>query len=96
MHAVERSYAGGDTGALFDLIEERRAEVEDLLRSVSGFVSYAAFRTDDGGVTVTVCQDKAGTDESSEVARNWVAENAADLSVEPPAISEGSVIVHLT
>ncbi len=96
MHAVARSYAGGDAGALFDLIEERRAEVEDLLRSVSGFVSYAAFRTDEGGVTVTVCQDKAGTDESSEVARNWVAENAADLSVEPPAISEGSVIVHLT
>ena len=96
MHAVARSYAGSDAGALFDLIEERRAEVEDLLRSVSGFVSYAAFRTDNGGVTVTVCQDNAGTDESSEVARNWVAENAADLSVEPPAISEGSVIVHLT
>lgn len=95
MHAVARTYAGTDAGALFDLIEERKAEVEDLLRSVTGFVSYAAFRTDDGGVTVTVCQDKTGTEESTEVARNWVAENAADLSVKPPGVSEGPVFLHL-
>ncbi len=43
-----------------------------------GFVSYAAFRSGaDSGMTVTVCQDKAGTDESSRRAAEWVKENVS-------------------
>ncbi len=44
---------------LFDLLEQRKAEIENLIRSVSGLQAYSLIRTDDGGVTVTVCQDKA-------------------------------------
>ncbi|MDJ0924082.1 MAG: hypothetical protein QNJ77_05925 [Acidimicrobiia bacterium] len=96
MHAVTRSYIGTGASELFNLIEQRRSEVEALLRGVTGFVSYAAFRTPDGGVTVTVCEDKAGTDESIGIARDWVAQNASDLATEPPLVAEGHVIVHLT
>ena len=71
-------------------------EVEGLLRGVSGFVSCTLFRTDDGGVTVTVCQDKAGTDESIQVARDWVADNAGDLGLSAPTVAEGTVAMHLT
>lgn len=77
-----------------DLLEQRKAEVESVIRGVTGFVAYSLIRTDDGGVTVTVCQDKAGTDESIQVARDWVRENAADLGSSPPAVSEGAVIIH--
>ena len=66
--------------------------MRELIGGVPGFVTYAAFRTDDGGMTVTVCQDKAGTDESSRRAAGWVAENAT-TSVDPPRITEGSTVI---
>ena len=96
MYAVVRSYSGSGAAALFDLIETRKDEVEGLIRSVTGFVSYDIIRTDDGGVTVTVCQDKSGTDESIQAARDWIQVNASDLGVSPPAISEGTVSLHLS
>jgi hypothetical protein len=37
-----------------------------------------------------------GTDESLQVARNWIQENAADLDTAAPSVSEGSVIVQLS
>jgi hypothetical protein len=95
MHAVTRSYSGQGASELFDRILAASDEVEGLLRGVEGFVSYTLFRTDDGGVTVTVCQSKAGTDESLGVARNWVAAHASDVGVAAPAVAEGPVGMHL-
>ena len=96
MHTVIRSYSGIGAAALVDLLEKRKEEVEGLIRSVSGFASYTFARTADGGVSVTVCQDKEGTDESLDIARNWIHENASDLKVSPPAVMEGSNILHLS
>jgi hypothetical protein len=93
MHAVVRSYSGQGASELFDLIEQRAEEVTALINGVSGFVSYTAARTSEGGVTVTVCQDKAGTDESSRVAAEWVKENSPG-TVNPPTIAEGNTILH--
>ena len=93
MHAVVRSYSGSGAKELFDLIEERKAEVEDVLRPITGFVSWLCTGTDDGGITVTVCQDKTGTDESIQVARAWIRENASDLGTSPPTVSEGRVLI---
>lgn len=95
MHAVIRMYAGTGAKQLVDLLETRKAEVEALIRPVKGFVSYSCIRTADGGATVTVCEDKAGTDESLRVAREWIGKNAANLGASPPTVSEGSVILHL-
>jgi len=39
---------------------------------VPGLVSYTMLRTDDGGISVTVCQDKAGTDESVRLAADYL------------------------
>ena len=95
MYAVVRTYSGQGAKELFDLLEGRKAEVEELIRSVSGLHAYTMARTDDGGVTVTVCQNKAGTDESLRLAREWIQQNAADVSASPPAVSEGSVVVQV-
>jgi len=96
MHAVTRSYSGQGASELFDRISAASDEVEGLLRGVKGFVSYTLFRTDDGGVTVTVCQDKSGTDESLGVARDWVAANASDIDVGAPTVAEGPVGMYLS
>ena len=96
MHAVVRSYSGSGAKELFDLLEQRLAEVESLIRAVQGFVAYSLIRTDDGGVTVTVCKDKAGTDQSLQVARDWIQQNASTLGASPPVVSEGPVILQLS
>ena len=92
MYLVVRSYSGPGASELFDLLGERQDEVKDLISGVPGFVSYAAARTgDDSGVTATVCQDKAGTDESSRRAAEWVKENVSTAGT-VPAISEGTTV----
>ena len=96
MHAVVRTYSGQGAKELFEQLEQRKSEVEDLIRSVSGFQAYTLLRTNDGGVTVTVCEDKAGTDQSLQLARDWIQENASDLHTSAPVVSEGSVVLQLS
>lgn len=92
MYAVVRNYAGSGAKELANLLEQRQDEIETLIGSVTGLQTYSLIRTEEGCVTVTVCQDKTGTDQSIQIARDWIQENAADLGVSPPSISEGSVV----
>ena len=95
MYTVVRSYFGKGAKELFDLLEQNQADVEKTMRSVKGLVSYTLVRSADGGFSVTVCNDKAGTDESVEKARDWIAKNAAGTGVAAPKISEGSNVFDL-
>jgi hypothetical protein len=95
MHAVVRSYSGQGAAELFDLLGQREEDVKALISGVPGFVTYSAVRTGDGGVTVTVCEDKAGTDESSQRAAQWVSENLSGNAT-PPAISEGDTVLQFS
>lgn len=87
MHAVVRTYSGQGASELFDELERHEDEVKDLIGGVDGFVSYAAIRSNGGGMTMTVCEDKSGTDESSRRAAAWVKENV-HATVDPPEITE--------
>ena len=95
MYAVVRTYSGQGASELFDLLGQREEDVKALISGVPGFVNYAALRRGDGGVTVTVCEDKAGTDESSRRAAEWVKENV-DGTVDPPAITEGDTLLQFS
>ena len=95
MYVVVRSYSGQGASELFDLIGQREEDVKSLISGVPGFVSYACFRTGDGGVTVTVCDDKEGTDESSRRAAEWVKENASTTG-NPPVVTEGSTVLQFS
>ena len=92
MYVVVRSYSGQGASELFDLLPQRQEDVKALISGVPGFASYAAFRSGDGGVTVTICEDKEGTDESSKRAAGWVKENVTG-TVDPPTITEGSTVL---
>lgn len=95
MHAEVRRYFGQGANDLFELIEELKTEVESLMRTIPGFVSYSLIRTADGGATFTVCEDKAGADLSARVAHDWIATNAGALGTHDPEITEGRVVVHV-
>ena len=67
-----------------------------LLAAMPGFVTYYAVRTDDGGVaSVTVCQDRAGTTESTRVVGEWVRTNLANVELATPEVSAGDIVLHV-
>ena len=47
----------------------------------------------DGVATVTVCDSKAGTDESARRAADWVRTNMAGASISPPETTEGETYI---
>ena len=92
MYAVVRRYTGASE--LADALVQHLDEVRGLLAGVPGFKAYHALRTEDGGVlTMTVCEDRAGTQESSRRAAEWVRGNLAGLSIAPPEIIEGEAFL---
>jgi hypothetical protein len=78
-----------------DLVMKNKDEVEKLIRGVNGLVRWVLIKTGDGWMTATVCQDKAGCDKSVQIARDWVAKNAASTGVGAPQITEGEVLFQI-
>ena len=93
MYTVVRNYSGSGAKALFDLLENKKSDIEATFKGIKGLITYTLARTGDGGITVTVCQDKAGADESVRVARDWIQKNIPNTGAAPPAITEGEVVV---
>jgi hypothetical protein len=93
MYAVVRRYAQGS--ALADALIKSQAEVTTLLSSIPGFKAYYALRSGESVVaTVTVCDDKAGVDESIGRAAAWVRANMAGGTVSTPEITEGETFLN--
>jgi len=93
MHVVMRRYSGENAQKFGALMMEHKSELEALLRGVKGFNRWTAWKMEDGSVmTATICNDKAGCDNSIHVAREWVGKNAAHLGLQAPQISEGELV----
>jgi hypothetical protein len=93
MYVVVRRYSGAS--ALVGAMIERQDDVTKLLTSVPGFKAYYAVRSGDGGgvTTITVCDSKAGTDESTRRAGEWVRTNVSGASIGAPEVSEGEAYI---
>jgi hypothetical protein len=92
MHAVVRRYTGATQ--LGDAMSGRTQEIEELLRGVPGFVAYYAVRSGDSLATITVCDDQAGTKESTRIAGEWVRQNLSGSGAVTPEVTEGDVFLH--
>jgi hypothetical protein len=78
-----------------EALQARRADVERILRDVPGFRSYYLLRTGDGMAAVTVCDDRAGTERSSQVAAAFLREQIPGVTVSPPTVLDGEVAIAL-
>ena len=90
----EKLFRQRHEGAFRPLGEEQRRSGKSH-PGVKGFVSYTLVRTTRGGFSVSVYQDKAGADESTRAAREWIAKNASKSGVARPTISAGTVMLQL-
>lgn len=78
---------------LADALAARSDEIKALISEVPGFVSYYLIHDGSATVSITVAQDKAGVDASNDVARNYLAEHAAEIASTTPHITEGEVLI---
>jgi hypothetical protein len=91
MHVTMRYYAGNTE--LADQLAERSEEIQAVIKPVPGFRNYYLVKLDDATVSITVCDDEAGTAESTRVAADWIRENMPDLASSPPMVSSGTVTI---
>jgi hypothetical protein len=92
MYATIRIYAG--TSGLGAELVANQESVKSAIGAVPGFQAYYFVATaDGGGASITVCDDQAGAEESNRAAAAWIAENLPGLSIAPPAISAGDVLM---
>lgn len=90
MHTVVRVYEGAQP--LFDQLAKSEDQVRELITTVPGFLSYTLVRTDDGGISVTSCEDRTGTDESNRRAAEWITANVPATNRVEPEIIEGDAM----
>jgi hypothetical protein len=90
VHATVRHYPSAP--GLVDAILANEAEIRALLEGIEGFRAYYIVRTGpDRAVSISVYDDKTGTDASTAAAREWVGANVAGAAGTPPEVSEGEV-----
>jgi hypothetical protein len=94
MYTVVRQYSAA--GELGDLLAARSDEVRDLIGGVQGFVAYYTARDGDRLMSITVCDDRAGAEESNRVAAAWVKENLPNSSMGAPTVGQGEVFINFT
>lgn len=84
-----------DSDSLDEVVQRITEDFVPIISNASGFSAYYALEAEGGLLaTVSVFEDKAGTENSNELASDWVEENLASLIDEPPEISAGEVEVH--
>jgi hypothetical protein len=89
MHTTMRYYAGNTD--LADQLAGRADEIRAVISEVPGFHAYYLVKLDDATVSITVCDDEAGTAESTKVAGEWLRDNMPDVAASPPMVSSGTV-----
>ena len=65
----------------------------ELLRGVPGFVAYYAVRHGAELTTITACDTRAGTQESTRLAGEWVKQNVSGSPPGAPEITEGETFL---
>lgn len=92
MFASIRKYNSAPT--LADELAKRQDEIKSVLKPISGFHAYYLIKTGDGAVSMTVCENRAGAEESNRVAATWLKDKLPTFATRPPEIMTGELRIH--
>jgi hypothetical protein len=93
MHAAIRQYQVA--GSVDEVIREINEGFLPIIKDASGFQAYYALDAGLGRLaTVSVFEDRAGAEESTRMAADYIRENMASLLPEPPEVLQGEVGAH--
>src|SRR5580765_6360459 len=69
MFASIRKYNSAPT--LADELSKKQGEIKAVLAPISGFHAYYLIKTGDGAVSMTICENRAGAEESNRIEATW-------------------------
>ena len=94
MHAAIRQYQV-DPGSVDEIIRGVNEGFLPIIKDVYGFQAYYALDAGGGRLaTVSVFEDRAGAEESTRLAADYIRQNMASLFPNPPEVLQGEVVVH--
>jgi hypothetical protein len=93
MFATVRKYSGAPTPV--DELVKRQEDLKSVLEPIRGFHAYDLLKTSDGAVSMTVCEDRAGAEESNRVASTWLEDKLPTFSSRSPEITTGELQIHM-
>lgn len=94
MFASIRKYNGAPL--MVEELVKKQDEIKAVLKPISGFHSYFLLNQGDGAISLTVCENKAGADESNRVAAAWLKDKLPTFSNRAPEITSSEVRIFLT
>jgi hypothetical protein len=94
MHAAIRQYQV-DPGSVDEVRRGINEGFLPIIKDASGFQAYYAIDAGGGRIaTVGVFEDRAGAEESTRMAADWIRQNMASLIPNPPEVLEGEVFAN--
>lgn len=93
-HLVLRQYRLAAGHTMEELVAKVGSGLSPILRQVPGFQEHFLVETGQGVLSISVFDDRAGAEESSWQAAEWVQQNLADFFTGPPVVTDGSVWRH--
>lgn len=93
MFATVRKYNA--MPALVEELIKKQDDIKSVLRPINGFHAYYLLKTSDGALSMTVCEDRAGAEESNRVAATWLKDKLPTFATRPAEISSGEVRITL-
>ena len=92
MHAAIRRYQV-DPGSVDEVKRGINEGFLPIIKDASGFQAYYALDGGDGRLaSVSVFEDRAGAEESTRVAGDYIRQNMASLLPDPPEVLQGEVV----
>ena len=94
MHAAIRQYQV-DPGSVDEIRRGLNEGLVPRIKDVYGFQAYYAIDAGGGRMaSISVFEDRAGAEESTRMAADWIRQNMASLIPNPPEVLEGEVFAN--
>jgi hypothetical protein len=94
MYTVIRRYTGN---SLRDVIKQNEDSLRKTMSGVPGFRGYYMVEGNGELATITVCENQAGTKESTKRAGEWVKDHVpASANLSKPEVFEGETILEIS
>lgn len=94
MFASIRKYNQAPT--LADELAKRQDEIKAALAPIAGFHAFYLVKTGDGAISMTVCENRTGAEESNRVAATWLKDKLPTFATRPPEVWTGELRIELS
>ncbi|HEV8612446.1 MAG TPA: hypothetical protein VGQ73_02980, partial [Gemmatimonadales bacterium] len=84
-----RKYNGAPL--LTEELVKKQDELNTALQAVPGFHAYSLVKLGEGAISMTVCDNRAGAEESNRVEAAWLKDKRPTFTTRPPEIWTGEL-----